>query len=339
LCISVLVAAFACDVANDAPSTRDSGSDDGHDAAVSSKPYQAPVVHFPDPKSTEKFLLSETGLYRDMESKELAPDLIEFEPAYKLWSDGAQKRRWLRLPPGTKIDTSDMDHWVFPIGTMFFKEFALDGKRLETRLVARLGPEPEDFFMGAFRWNDDETDAEFLRDGESDVRGTDHDVPETKRCFTCHNGERGRTLGYSAVQQSAPKAPLSDPPDEPYVVPGNDLAREALGYLHANCGNCHNPAGTSRTDTKLTLRLEVSEHTVEDTSIYRSAVAVPLDYWLHKGFDLRIAPGDPDRSAILARMASRKKDTAMPPFASEKTDEDGLGLVRRWISSLQTASP
>jgi hypothetical protein len=337
-CISVLVAAVACDDASDAPSTRDAGADDAGGAADSGKAYQPPAVHFPDAKSTETFLLSQTGLYRDMASKELAPDLIEFEPAYKLWSDGAQKRRWLRLPAGTKIDTSDMDHWVFPVGTVFFKEFALDGKRLETRVVARLGPEPDDYFMGAFRWNDDESDAEFLRDGESDVRGTEHDVPEVKRCFTCHNGDRGRSLGYSAVQQPAPKAPLSDPPAEPYVVPGDELAREALGYLHANCGNCHNPTGTSRTDTKLTLRLEVSEHTVEDTSIYRSAVGASLDYWLHKGFDLRIAPGDPEHSAVLARMGSRSKDTAMPPFATEKTDSEGLDLVRRWILSLAPTS-
>lgn len=337
-CMCVLAAALACDDASDAPSTRDSGSDDRDAAAAAGgKPFEPPVVKFPDAKSTREFRLSETGLYLDMATKELAPDLIEFEPTYKLWSDGAEKRRWLRLPPGTKVDTSDMDHWVFPIGTMLFKEFALDGKKLETRLVARLGPEPDDYFMGAFRWNGDESDAVFLRDGENDVRGTDHDVPEVKRCFTCHNGDLGRVLGYSAVQQAAPEAPLSDPPEQAYVVPGDEVARKALGYLHANCGNCHNPHGTSRTDTKLTLRLEVSEHTLEDTSIYKSAVGVELDYYLHKGFDERIVPASPDRSAVLARMEKRTKEDAMPPFASEKVDADGVELVRRWIESLAPA--
>jgi hypothetical protein len=339
---ALLVLTLACDDAvSGAPHPRDTGlGDDVSDAAgldATAAAWSAPVVQYPDSKSTETFSLSQTGLYRDIASKEIAPDLIAFEPAYKLWSDGAQKQRWLRLPPGTKIDTSDMDHWVFPVGTMLFKEFRLDDKLLETRLVARIGPKPDDYFMGAFRWNDDESDAVFVRDGDANVRGTDHDIPTAKNCFTCHNGDRGRVLGYSAVQQPAPEAPLSDPPAEPYVAPGDAIAREALGYLHANCGNCHNPNGTSRTDTNLTLRLYVAEHTVEDTGIYRTGVRVILDRWLHKGFDLRIAPGDPDLSAVLARMKTRDKDDAMPPFASERVDTDGVELVRKWIASLAIA--
>ncbi|HKU37857.1 MAG TPA: hypothetical protein VJR89_06915 [Polyangiales bacterium] len=322
LCISVLVGAFGCADAADTPEA-DGGAE-----------YTAPRVRYPEAGSTREFRLSQTGLYRDIAHKELAPDLIEYEPAYKLWSDGADKRRWLRLPKGTAVDTSDMDHWSFPIGTMFFKEFSLEGRLLETRLIARLGPEPEDYFMGAFVWNEAESDAVFVPDGAPDVRGTDHDVPETKRCSTCHRGERGRILGYSAVQQAAPEAKLSDPPNEPYVVPGDDLAREALGYLHANCGNCHNESGTARTDTRLTLRLEVTQHSVEDTSVYRSTVGVKVDHWLNKGFELEIAPGDPEHSAVLARMQSRNKDDAMPPFASERIDPDGVALVRRWIEAL-----
>jgi hypothetical protein len=332
-----LIFTLACDDAGSgAPHPRDAGPDSevSDSAADGGEAWSAPIVQYPDAKSSETFLLSQTGLYRDIAAKELAPDLIEFEPSYKLWSDGADKTRWLRLPPGTKIDTSDMDHWVFPVGTMLFKEFRLEGKLLETRLVARLGPEPDDYFMGAFRWYDDESDAVFVRDGENNVRETDHDIPKVQNCFTCHNGDRGRVLGYSAVQQPAVKAPLSDPPVEPYVVPGDEVAREALGYLHANCGNCHNPSGTSRSDTDLTLRLEVSEHAVEDTGIYQSAVQGVLDRWLHKGFDVRIAPGDPDLSAVLARMKLRTKEDAMPPFASERVDTDGVELVRKWIESL-----
>ena len=45
--------------------------------------------------------------------------VVLLAPAYELWSDGALKRRWIRLPPDGRIDTSDMDSWVFPIGTQF----------------------------------------------------------------------------------------------------------------------------------------------------------------------------------------------------------------------------
>jgi signal transduction histidine kinase len=38
-------------------------------------------------------MLSETGLYRDISTGELAPDFVAFEPAYTLWSDAAAKQR------------------------------------------------------------------------------------------------------------------------------------------------------------------------------------------------------------------------------------------------------
>lgn len=325
---------IACTDADDAPQPHDSGSpeDDGGS-------WVPPEVHYPPEGSEEPFFLSETGLYRDIESKELAPDLIAFEPAYKLWSDGADKQRWLRLPAGTKIDSSDMDHWQFPVGTMVWKEFSSAGRRLETRLVARLGSSPDDYFMGAFVWMEGEEDARFVPAGQHDVRGTEHDVPETRRCGSCHRGERGRLLGYSAVQQPEPEAKLSHPPDQPYTVPGDAVAREALGYLHANCGNCHNPDGSARPDTNLDLRLRVSQQSVEHTSTYATSVNVDLQSFEGTDLELRIAPGEPEQSGLLFRMLERGPDTQMPPLATEIVDEQGSQLVRAFIAALPSDSP
>ncbi len=50
--------------------------------------------------------------------------------------DGAGKRRWIALPPGTAIDGSDPDGWIFPVGTRLWKEFAFD-RRVETRYLER----------------------------------------------------------------------------------------------------------------------------------------------------------------------------------------------------------
>src|SRR5688572_25461571 len=40
-----------------------------------------------------------------------------YAPGFQLWSDGAKKARWVRLPPGTHIDVSDANEWRFPVGT------------------------------------------------------------------------------------------------------------------------------------------------------------------------------------------------------------------------------
>ena len=68
-----------------------------------------------------------TGLYADLASKTLAPGVREYAPAYPLWSDGADKRRWIGLPAGSVIDASDPNEWVFPVGTRLWKEFSLQG--------------------------------------------------------------------------------------------------------------------------------------------------------------------------------------------------------------------
>ena len=101
-------------------------------------------------------------------------------------------------PPGTKIDTSDMDEWRFPVGTKFWKEFAVstgDGPiRVETRLIERLGTDPEDVYFGAFEWNEGETEAEFRKLGETNARDTTHDIPAASACLGCHIGQPHRVL-------------------------------------------------------------------------------------------------------------------------------------------------
>ena len=46
-----------------------------------------------------------------------------------------------------------------------------------------------------------------------------------------------------------------------------------------------------------------------------------------------IAPGAPDRSVLLARVA-RRDASAMPPLASLRVDEQGAALLSDWIASL-----
>src|SRR5688500_16308576 len=80
-------------------------------------------------------LLSETGLYAQPATLTVDPQNRPFSPQYPLWSDGAQKARWVRLPAGTAIDAADIDRWDFPVGTRFWKEFAFNGRKVETRFL------------------------------------------------------------------------------------------------------------------------------------------------------------------------------------------------------------
>ena len=100
-----------------------------------------------------------TGLYSDWDSKTVATDLTQYDPGLHLWSDGADKLRWIYLPPGQKIDTSDMDEWTFPVGTKVFKEFriALGDASTETRIETRLlwKQAPGTWYRTTYRWTSD----------------------------------------------------------------------------------------------------------------------------------------------------------------------------------------
>ena len=58
--------------------------------------------------------LADTGLFERGSTTEIRAGVLSFSPQYPLWSDGAAKRRWLYLPPGTFIDASRPDAWVSP---------------------------------------------------------------------------------------------------------------------------------------------------------------------------------------------------------------------------------
>jgi hypothetical protein len=319
----------------------------GHEDALDLVPDLAVDHLMPSAYSRPSYThLSETGFFADPAKGTLSPRLVAFAPTFVLWSDGAEKRRWIALPEGAQIDTKDMDHWEFPIGTKFFKEFSLAGKKLETRLVEKYGPGPDDYWLGAFIWNDDQNDAVFAEGGQNDLLGTPHDAPAQKQCWSCHLGEPGRSLGFSALQLAGAGEGvrlealigadlLTSPPDRTdFHPPGDTLTAATLGYLHANCAHCHNRNGTSWPDTQMDLRLNVDDFTPQMTAAYRTTAGQHVTAYRNPDYPTRVVPHDPDKSAIWFRMSQRGSKDQMPPLATEMVDPVGIDLVKRWIESL-----
>jgi hypothetical protein len=297
--------------------------------------------------------LRETGLYSDFENEILAPGVREFTPTFELWSDGAVKKRWMYLPPGTQIDTSDMDFWEYPVGTRLWKEFRRDGVRVETRLLYKIRPGigVSSWRMLAFAWNADQTDAVAARGGAIDTLGTGHDIPSEIECLKCHGGMPDVALGFSAVMLDHTGAgvtlddliaagDLSHPPvgaGAPYFpLPGSAAEQGALGYLHANCGGCHNPRSEVflAGDALMNLRLMVGQiATVQGSPAYTTTVCQDMQKPI-VGADQIIVPGTPETSAMFLRMNQRNTDDQMPQLGTELIDTTGLETVRAWIASI-----
>lgn len=294
-------------------------------------------------------LLSEAGLYEaDMET--LAEGVRPFRPQFQLWTDDAAKRRWIWLPEGAQIDTTDMNYWKFPAGTRLYKEFSRDGVRVETRVLEKRSN--GGWWMMAYHWREDQSEADAVPDGVLDASGTAHDIPSVEQCETCHLRMPDKVLGFSAIQL----AHETEPPDPaewtltrlqeanrltvappPIALPGDADERSVLGYLHANCGHCHNPRSSvnSRVDLRLWLRTDALG-SVEETPTYLTTVGKELDLPGDgpAGASLRIDPGSPSTSALLLRFDSRGEAYSMPPLGTEIVDPAGRALLEAWITSL-----
>ncbi len=285
--------------------------------------------------------LSETGLYADFGARTLAPGVIEFAPKWPLWSDGSSKRRFLLLPEGTKIDSKDMDDWIFPVGTKAWKEFKKDGLLVETRLLWK--KTATQWFEMAYVWTADESDALAAPNGVFGARGTTHDVPEQVKCRACHDNVADTIIGVSAIQGSDGGAGflsafgkaglLTVVPPAEFTIPGPPVVRDALGYMHGNCGGCHNDGAKFQGQTALRLRVLTTETSVEKTGVYRTAFGLKMVHPIPPDITDALVAGDPDHSGIWIRM-SRRDGQAMPPIGTKAPDPDGLVAVRTWILGL-----
>ncbi|HEX2734185.1 MAG TPA: hypothetical protein VHM70_21395 [Polyangiaceae bacterium] len=349
------------DTTSDVPTT---GSvDAGQSSSMAdSGPAPCPAV----PEFVEPTALSQTGLFTDIASDQLAPGVRQYRPRFELWSDGAKKRRFVYLPPCTQIDTSDPDYWIYPVGTKLWKEFTRDNAdgqavRVETRLYQKKSATK--WFWTAFIWNDDQTDATVAEsDGpavylvQENAKGTPHDVPGRKTCETCHYSMEDQILGFTALQLDFDSDPglvdlqtltdeglITTPIPSHYVLPGTDEQQQALGYMHANCGECHNP-WSKEGSLAMQYWLELDKlGSVEETPTYLTTVGQmvqapqpPVDQP-----PIRVIPQDLDNSAVYWRMiqeptfpATPRGGTHMPLVATEITDDNGVQLVADWINSL-----
>jgi hypothetical protein len=287
--------------------------------------------------------------------------VVPYAPNYELWADGADKQRFIYLPEGKQIDTSNPDRWTFPFGTRLYKTFSLNGKRLETRVFEKIA-EPaafESWTLVAYAWSKDQRHVEAVGAmGAQNVLNTDHDIPGSDACKRCHNRAGADIVnGFAAIQLNhggrgwtlerlIDYDRLVNPGAAPNVtldnahVPGEPIDKAALGYLHANCGNCH---GGLMPRAGLNLSLDVGTTKLADAWAFKATnPCTPLKGWTgHDPFVFVIDRGSAATSGMIGRMRSRpglpgwQEKAQMPPVGTEKPDEKGIELVSGWIDQLE----
>jgi uncharacterized repeat protein (TIGR03806 family) len=285
-----------------------------------------------------------------------------------LFSDYAEKSRFLYLPPGTHAAYRPKSALDLPAGATLVKTFAYpaDFRRpgekvrlIETRLlIHRRGG----WTALTYVWNEDRTEARLKRagprlavsfiDAHGQTRQVDYKVPNENQCKECHSlsgriapiGVKARNLnGDFAYPEGRENqlahwtrtglltgAPAPQKIARTAVWDSADEPLEARGraYLDGNCGHCHNPKGMA-SNTGLFLDLE--EQRPAKYGIGKRPVAAG------KGsgdLETDLVPGHPDASIIAYRMASTDPGVMMPELGRSLAHDEGLALVREYIAKM-----
>ena len=104
------------------------------------------------------------------------------------------------------------------------------------------------------------------------------------------------------------------------------LEARSRSYLHSNCAQCHVQAGGGNSQISLEFSKSLQDMKMLDLEPCTTSSTSP---------DARlVAPGDPARSVLLHRMATRGRGK-MPQLATSLVDRQAVELIRQWIRRME----
>jgi len=199
---------------------------------VKAPPVTKPLADFPRK-------LSETGLFASTKDHRPAAGVIPYSVNSPLYSDNAEKERFIALPGLSQIEFETVLYpqgapgarpgWRFPNGTVLVKTFSIDmergnpnsRKRLETRILhfEQVGGTEEYgdqvWYGYTYVWNDEQTDATLLEAGGANrqlkirdaaapggVREQTWRFPSRAECSLCHTMSAKYALGVNTLQMN-----------------------------------------------------------------------------------------------------------------------------------------
>jgi uncharacterized repeat protein (TIGR03806 family) len=308
-----------------------------------------------------------TGRLADLQP---VSSVIPYDINSALFSNYAEKMRFIKLPDGSKANYTKKGALDFPKGTVIIKNFYYEndfrqpglGRRiLETRLLVH---EENGWTAYPYVWNNEQTEAFY--DVAGDVKKVsyinasgkrihiDYIIPNKNQCKGCHiRGNTMQPIGPTAAQLNRSHTyktgkqnqlsywqqhgllnglPALETIDKfPSIDDrSQSLDARARAYLDVNCGTCHHPAGPANTSG---LFLHYDQDASIELGIMKSPVAAGRGAGSHS-FD--IVPGKPHKSILSFRMQTNDPGIAMPELGREQIHTEGVKLINEWIKKMKT---
>lgn len=305
--------------------------------------------------------LSDIGLFACTEKLALRPGAIPYNVNVPLWSDHADKARFIVLPEDAKIGFQEQATWRFPVGTVLVKHFFLnldrenssDRRRLETRFFVH---SPGGWKGYTYVWNDAQTDAKLIDDAITRtyrVKTADGTIeqpwyfPSRADCMACHTEttdfvlglntrQMNRSLDYNGRKANQITMLARLGLFETYLQKNvealekypdwrtDNHATAALprAYLDVNCAFCHGPGGIGGRRPDLRFHTPLKEMGLVGGRPSQGRVGPPGSVLL--------APGSPRQSELVQRMSMRGS-RQMPPLATNLVDKEAVERLSEWI--------
>lgn len=301
--------------------------------------------------------------------KELTPaaGIIPYELNTPLFSNYAEKLRFIKLPPGTKAVYNDSVVFSLPRGTVLIKNFYYFNdfrkpekgrKIIETRLLVH---KEDGWATYQYIWNETQTEAVFEPIGDAitvnytDAKGkkitAPYIIPNQNQCKGCHaqgkllfpigiaarhlnaayiyTGGKQNQLQYWAKNNMIDLPSATIPANANWMDKNAGTEAKARAYLDINCGFCHNNKGPANTSG---LFLDI--HTANSTALGINKTPVAAG---RGSGDLQydIVPGNPHKSILIYRMTSTDPGIAMPEIGREQIHKEGVALISEWIKMMK----
>jgi uncharacterized repeat protein (TIGR03806 family) len=335
---------------------------------IASVGFQSPF----EPMATApKTTLSAYGFFEGkLSDQQPAQGVVPYTLNTPLFSDYAEKLRFVKLPQGSTVAYNAKEVLDFPVGTTIIKTFYYPndfrapqkGRRLmETRLLVH---EPTGWKALEYVWNDDQSDAYLEVAGEEkEISYVDADgkkrkqlyvMPNLNQCKGCHNRNEAMTpIGPSVRQLNGDLAyasgienqlihwqklglltglpDLNDCPKAPVWNKPETGTLEARARTWLDINCAHCHRSEGPASTS-GLNLSIHEQDPTALGISKTPVAAGRGSG-DRQYD--IVPGKPDASILVYRMESTDPGVMMPEVGRKVVHREGLALVKEWITSLK----
>lgn len=314
--------------------------------------------------------LSSCGFFTgDISLLQPAVGVIPYDLQTPLFSNYAEKARFIKLPAGSSAQYHATEEFDLPVGTYLIKSFYYPndfrdlskGRRImETRVMLR---DEQGWQTWPYIWNDAQTDAVYDPTGQTmqvsyiNEQGkkvnTNYLVPNKNQCKGCHlQNNTVMPIGIAArhinsdfaygtgtmnqLQYWKQQGMLTGLPDKDIAANANwkdesqSLDARARAYLDINCGHCHRPDGPANTSG---LFLNAHEQNETALGVMKTPVAAGRGSG-NRQYD--IVPGKPDASILLFRMQTNDPGIAMPEIGREQIHAEGVALIKEWIKKYKS---